>query len=152
MRRAAPVAAVAALGFASAHAAGNELESRVTASDGLVAYSVPMVEGVQAPCCFTIHGSTVMQKGCNLDGRGMSVITDDDDRRAALDDTLTVYLRVEQGHIKRVRALGASCPIETTSKVRWIVSLSARSEVEQRANFPSSRYAAASREPGPSFA
>ena len=129
MRRTAPVAAVAALAFASAHAAGNELESRVTASDGLVAYSVPIVGGVQAPCCFTIHGRAVTQKGCNLDGRGMSVITDDVDRRAALDDSLTVYLRVEQGHIKRVRALGASCPIETTSKVRWIDSVDPASSV-----------------------
>jgi hypothetical protein len=113
MKSTAPVAAIAALGFASAHAVGNDLENRVTASDGLVAYSVPMVEGVQAPCCFTIHGRTVTQKGCNLDGRGLSVITDDDGHNAVHDDTLTVYLRVEQGHIKRVRALGASCLIET---------------------------------------
>ena len=121
MRRTAPVAAVAALGFASAHAAGNELESRVTASDGLVAYSVPMVADVQAPCCFTIHGRKVAQKGCNLDGREANFnIIDDDVGRAAFDDTLTVYVRVEKGQIKRVRALGASCPIETTSKVRWI--------------------------------
>jgi hypothetical protein len=120
MRRTIPVAAVAALGFATAPAAGNELESRVTSSDGLVAYSVPIVEGVQAPCCYTIHGRAVMQKGCNLDGRGLSVIIDDDGRKAAHDDTLTVYLRVEQGHITRVRSLGASCPVQTASTVRWI--------------------------------
>jgi hypothetical protein len=132
MRRTAPVAAVAALGFASAaHAAGNELESRVTASDGLVAYSVPIVEGVQAPCCFTIHGRKVRQKGCNLDGRdaNFNIIDDESDRTAAFDDTLTVYLRVEQGHIRRVRALGASCPIETTSKVRRIESVDPASSV-----------------------
>jgi hypothetical protein len=130
MRRTAPVAALAALGIASAHAAGNELEGRITASDGLVAYSVPMVEGVQAPCCFTIRGRAVMQKGCNLDGRGLSVITDDDGRNAVHDDALTVYVRVEQGHVKRVRALGASCPIETTSKVRWIDSVDPASSIE----------------------
>jgi hypothetical protein len=129
MKNTAPVAAVAALGFASAHAAGNDLESRVTASDGLVAYSVPMVEGVQAPCCFTIHGRTVTQKGCNLDGREANFNIVDEGHEAMLDDTLTVYLRVKQGHIKRVRALGASCPIETASKVRWIDSVDPASSI-----------------------
>jgi HEAT repeat protein/PBS lyase HEAT-like repeat-containing protein len=123
MRRTTPVAAFAALGFASAHGAGNDLESRVIASDGLVAYSVPMVDGVQAPCCYMIHGSSVMRKGCNLDGRGGSFTIVDDDRKAAFDDTLTVYLRVEQGRISRVRALGSSCPVQTTSTVRWIDSV-----------------------------
>ncbi|HEY7641462.1 MAG TPA: HEAT repeat domain-containing protein [Steroidobacteraceae bacterium] len=129
MRRTTCVAAVAALGFASAHAATNELESRVTASDGLVAYSVPMVEGVQAPCCYTIHGRAVMQKGCNLDGRESTFNIDDDDHRATFDDTLTVYLRVEKGHISRVRALGASCAVQTTSTIRRIESVDPASSV-----------------------
>ena len=129
MRRATPVAAVAALGFASAHAAGNELESRITASDGLVAYSVPMVDGVQAPCCYTIHGTSVMQKGCNLDGRGSSFNIIDDDRKAALDYTLTVYLRVKQGRIGRVDALGASCPVQSASQVRWIDAVDPASSI-----------------------
>jgi hypothetical protein len=124
-----PFAAVAALGFASAHAAGNELEKRVTESDGLVAYSVPMVEGVQGPCCFTIHGRAVMQKGCDLEGRNLSLITDDDDRKAAPDDTVTIYVRVEQGRIGRVRALGASCPVQTSSTVRWIESVDPASSI-----------------------
>lgn len=129
MRRTTAVVAIAALGFASAHAAGNELESQVTASDGLVAYSVPMVEGAQGPCCFTIHGRAVTQQGCNLDGRGWSFSTDDDRRKAAHDDTLTVYLRVEQGHIGRVRALSASCTVQTASTVRWIDSVDPESSI-----------------------
>jgi len=130
MKRTASVAAVAVLGVASAHATGNELESRVTASDGLVAYSVPMVEGVQAPCCFTIHGKRVTQKGCNLDGREANFnIIDDDVGKAAFDDTITVYLRVEKGQISRVRALGASCPIETAREVRWIESVDPASSI-----------------------
>jgi hypothetical protein len=129
MRCLTPAAAVAALGFASAHAVGNELESRVTASDGVVAYSVPMVDGVEGPCCYAISGNAVTRKGCNLDGRGLSVVTDDEDRRAALDDTLTVYLRVEQGSIGRVRALAASCPVQTASAVRWIDSVDPDSSI-----------------------
>ena len=120
MRRMISAAALAAVGFTSPHAAGNELEGRVTQSDGLVAYSVPMIDGQQGPCCYGIHGRAVVQKGCNLDGRGMSVVTDDDDRKAAFDDTLTIYLRVERGHIGRVQAFSASCPVQTASTVRWI--------------------------------
>jgi len=129
MRRTTPLAAVAALGLASAHAAGDELESRVTASDGLVAYSVPMVEGVQGPCCYTIHGRSVTKKGCNLDGRGLTIVTDDDDRKAAHDETLNVYVRVEQGRISRVRALASSCPVQTASTVRWIDSVDPASSI-----------------------
>ena len=129
MRRTTPLAALAALGFASAHAAGNELESRVTASDGLVAYNVPIIDGAQAPCCYTIHGTTVLQKGCNLDGRGGSFGIVDDDRKAALDDTLTVYLRVERGQIGRVRALGSSCRVQTAGTVRWIDSVDPASSI-----------------------
>jgi hypothetical protein len=129
MRRTTLVAAVAVLGFASAHAAGDDLESRVTASDGLVAYSVPMVEREQGPCCFTIHGRAVAPRGCNLDGRSWSFGTDDNDRQAAFDDTLTVYLRVEQGHVRRVLALGASCPVQTASTVRWIAAVDPASSI-----------------------
>jgi hypothetical protein len=59
----------------------------------------------------------------------LSVVTDDEDRRAALDDTLTVYLRVEQGSIGRVRALAASCPVQTASAVRWIDSVDPDSSI-----------------------
>jgi HEAT repeat protein len=119
----------AALGCASAHAASNELETRVTASDGLVAYGVPMIDGVQGPCCYTIHSSAVTRKGCNLDGRDGNFGIIDDEHEAAFDETLTVYLRVEQGHISRVRALAASCPVQTTSAVRWIDSVDAASSI-----------------------
>ena len=96
MRCSTPAAAVAALGFASAHAVGSELENRITASDGLVAYSVPMVDGVEGPCCYAIPGNTVTRKGCNLDGRGLSVVTDDEDRRAALETPIELRLRQDR--------------------------------------------------------
>jgi hypothetical protein len=129
MSRTTRIAAIAALAFAGAHAVGNELESRVTGSDGLVAYRVPMVDGVEGPCCYTIHGNAATRRGCNLDGRGLSVVTDDDDRKAVLYDTLTVYLRVENGLISRVRALAASCPVQTASTVRWIDSVDPASSI-----------------------
>jgi hypothetical protein len=79
-----------------------------------------MVAGVDGPCCYVVHGDTAARKGCDLDGRSWSFGNDHDDSAAALDDTLAVYLRVEHGRVERVRAVGASCPVHTTSTVRWI--------------------------------
>ena len=121
MQRLTLIAAFAVLGFAaSANAVNDNLESRVTASDGWVAYHVPMVAAVNGPCCFLVRGGAETKKGCNLDGRSWSFDGDHDDHAVALDSTLAVYLRVEHGRIERVRALGTSCPVQSTSTVRWI--------------------------------
>jgi hypothetical protein len=121
MHRVTLMAALAALGFAaSANAANDDLESRVTARNGWVAYRVPMVAGVDGPCCYSVRGGAAMKKGCDLDGRNRSFRSDLDDPAAALDGTLAVYLRVEHGRVERVRAVGASCPVQTASTVRWI--------------------------------
>lgn len=121
MNALASIAALAALGFAaSANAANDNLETRVAASDGWVAYRVPMVAGVDGPCCYAILGSAAAKKGCNLDQRSWNFGSDSDDPAVALDGTLAVYLRVEHGRVERVRAVDASCPIQTASTVRWL--------------------------------
>jgi hypothetical protein len=115
------IAALAALGFAiGANAAGDNLEGRVSASDGWVAYRVPMVAGVDAPCCYSGPQGAATTKGCDLDRRGWSFGSDRDDPVAALDDTLVVYLRVGHGRVERVRAMGDSCPARTEGTIRWI--------------------------------
>lgn len=121
MQHLTPIAALAALGFvASANAVSDDLESRVTASDGWVAYRVPMVAGVDPPCCYSVHDGTPTKKGCDLDGRGWSFGTDHNDPAVALDGTLSMYFRVEHGRVEGVRAVGASCPVRTVGTVRWI--------------------------------
>jgi len=103
-----PIAALAALGFAAhATASGDNLDSRVTAGDGWVAYRVPMVAGVNEPCCYSVRQGAATTKGCDLDMRGWSFASDTDDPVAALDGPLVVYLRVEHGRVERVRAVGA---------------------------------------------
>jgi hypothetical protein len=118
-----PIAALTALGFAaSANAVSNDLENRVTASDGWVAYRVPMVADVDAPCCYSVRDGAATKRGCNLDERDWGFTTghSDDDPAVVLDATLVVYLRVEHGRVQRVRAVGASCPVRTDGTVRWI--------------------------------
>jgi hypothetical protein len=121
MQRLMPIAALAALGcVASANAANDNLEARVTASDGWVAYRVPMIAGADGPCCYQVRGGSVTRKGCDLDSRSSSFGSDDDNPTAMPDDTLAVYLRVEHGRVESVRAVGASCPVKTASTVRWV--------------------------------
>jgi hypothetical protein len=116
-----PFAALAALGFAArATAIGDNLDSRVTAGDGWVAYRVPIVAGVNEPCCYSVRQDAATEKVCDLDKRGWSFASDPDDPVAALDGQLVVYLRVEHGRVERVRAVGASCPVRTEGTIRWI--------------------------------
>ncbi len=124
MKRLAPGAAGAVLVFAmSASAASGDLERRVTEGDGWAAYTVPMVAGVAAPCCYYVRGGTGTRKVCDLDKRNWSFVSDREDSDGVYDDELAVYLRVEQGHVQRIRAVGASCPVQTASAVRWIDSV-----------------------------
>ena len=124
MSRLIPIAALAALGFvASTNAVGDDLEGRVTATDGWVAYRVPMIAGVDPPCCYSVYDGTATQKGCDLDGRSWNFASDHDDPAVAPDGTLAMYFRVEHGRVERVRAVAASCPVHTESTVRWIDSI-----------------------------
>jgi hypothetical protein len=123
------IAALAALGCAaSANAATDKLENRVTAQDGWVAYHVPLIPGVDGPCCYSVRGDNT-RKGCDLDKRGGNFTGDHDDRAGGLDDTLAVYLKVAQGRVERVRAVAESCPVHTASTVRWIESVDAEKSV-----------------------
>lgn len=118
------LAALAALGFAAnTHAANDNLESRVTSQNGWVAYRVPLIAGVDGPCCYSVHGDADTKKGCDLDKRSWSFNNGHVDPGVVKEDTLSVYLKVEHGRIERVRAVAASCPIYTASTVRWMESV-----------------------------
>lgn len=117
------IAALAALGFAaSANAANDNLEGRVTEKDGWAAYRVPQIAGVDGPCCYSVRGDDT-RKGCDLDQRSWSFDVDQIDPAVAADGTLAVYLEVEHGRVERVRAVAASCPVHTANTVRWIESV-----------------------------
>lgn len=120
---------------ASANAANDGLETRVTASDGWVAYHVPMVADADGPCCYVVHGSAAAKKGCNLDERSWSFGSDDNDPRAASDGMLAVYLRVEHGRVERVRAVGSECPVHTATTVRWIDPVDPASSIAMLSSF-----------------
>lgn len=129
MQRSTIIAALAALGFgASASAAKNDLESRVTASDGWVAYHVPLVAGVDGPCCYSVRGSQT-RKGCDLEERGWTFENRDGRPADAVADTLAMYVKVQNGRVEQFRAVAASCAVHTASTVRWIESVDPASSV-----------------------
>lgn len=137
MQRLTLIAALAALGFvAGTNAANDDLERRVTASDGWVAYHVPLVNGVDGPCCYLVRGGVTTMKGCDLDTRNWSFGVDHEDSAGALDRTLAVYLKVEHGRVARVRAFGASCPVKTADAVRWIDPADPASSVTMLSSLP----------------
>ena len=120
MHRSMLIATLAALGFAtSANAANDNLESRVTAKDGWAAYRVPLIDGVDGPCCYSVRGDDT-KKGCDLDQRSWSFNVDQTDPAVAADGTLAVYLKVNRGRVERIRSVASSCPVRTASSVRWI--------------------------------
>lgn len=129
MHRSMSIAALAALGFAAgATAASDNLADRVTARDGWVAYSVPLIGGVDGPCCYSVRGKDT-KKGCDLDERSWSFDVHPIDPAVAADGTLAVYLKVERGRVERVRAVAASCPVRIGSPVHWIESVEPASSV-----------------------
>jgi hypothetical protein len=119
MKRLARIITLAVLG-SSANAIADDLETRVIASDGWVAYRVPMVAGAEGPCCYVIRAGPATRRGCSLDERIWSFGSDPAGPAASLDGTLAVYLRVERGRIERVHALSASCAVQAASTVRWV--------------------------------
>jgi hypothetical protein len=130
MQRVTWIAALAALGFvANANAANDKLESLVTARDGWVAYDVPMIAGVDGPCCYNVRSGAATKKGCDLDKRNWNVSNNDGSPDIARDGMLAVYLKVERGRVERVHAIGSSCPVKTESGVRWIDSVESTNSI-----------------------
>jgi hypothetical protein len=118
MKRALIGTIVMAAVCASSIAAAADLHTQALQSDGWVAWNVPLVAGVGAPCCFVWGHKSLMHEGCDLDAHEWSFGTDDKHPRQ--DSTLAVYLRVAHGHVDRVRAVAASCPVTSANPIRWI--------------------------------
>lgn len=114
------VFAFAALSGASAA----DLEGRILAEDGWVAWQVPMVADVDAPCCFSVRRGRATQVGCDLDGRDWSFGTDS--RHPLRDGTLSIHAHVVAHRLERVRAVAASCPVSSAAPIRDLGAVDAR--------------------------
>lgn len=113
--------------FAAACAA-DDLDGRVLGSDGWVAWQVPMVADVEAPCCFNIRRGQAVDTGCDLDARGWSFGSDS--RHPRRDDTLSVYVHVSGHAIDEVRAVAASCPVSSRTPIRDLGAVDAGESID----------------------
>jgi hypothetical protein len=98
--------------------AAPDLRTQVQQADGWVAWRVPMTAEAHSPCCYVWRNNTRSDAGCDLDGRNWSFGSDD--AHPLQDSTLAVYVRIARGHVDRVRAVAASCPVKTAGAIRWI--------------------------------
>jgi hypothetical protein len=112
------IALIATLIFAAAPSA-SDLDARIDSQPGWVGYKVPMIEGAGVPCCYEWHGKA-RRVGCDLDSRSWSFGEDDEHSRVAASDSLSVYWHVEHGRADKIRAIAASCPVDSAQPIRWL--------------------------------
>lgn len=112
------IALIAAALF-SALPAASGLQDRIAAESGWVGYKVPIAAEAGTPCCFEWHGKA-HRVGCDLDARGWSFGTDDKQSVFAKSDALAVYWHVEGGLADKVRAVAATCAVDSARPIRWL--------------------------------
>lgn len=112
-------AALCLISFALAPHAVAELR---LPSDGWVSWEVPAVQDAPDWCCFDrSDGRNANRAPCALD-RGSSTIGGRDDETT---DSIRMYARVAAGKVERLRALSATCPVQSGTKIQDLGSISA---------------------------
>ena len=107
------------LALAGSPAAESDLAKRVTAQDGWVGWTEPMVADAGMPCCFAFHGRRAERTTCDLDSHGWNIGTSDDEPRLVAGD-LAVYAHVAHGAIDKVRAYATACALRDPAQVRTL--------------------------------
>ena len=101
--------------------------------DGWASWQVDAVEGAEAWCCWSSWDDRVADTTpCKLDGERQGYGT----RGKKTTDAVRVYARFANGSVERLRALAATCPVETKTPIqkldnvstddsaRWLINLS----------------------------
>ncbi|MBB6093900.1 hypothetical protein HNQ60_002781 [Povalibacter uvarum] len=104
--------------------------------DGWASWQVPAVEDAPAWCCWDWREGNPTARACRLDGSNDGYGS----RDGAKTDTVRVYARFDAGKIDRLRALSASCSVQTSTTVqdlgavsvddsaRWLATLTKRKD------------------------
>lgn len=92
-------------------------------TDGWASWQVPAVAGAPDWCCFDWLGDRTRSAKCKLDDkRGQSYGSLDSDGSV---DSMRLYARFEGGELRRIRALGPGCPVETRDGITDLGSVAA---------------------------
>ena len=91
------------------HASGADLKPP---RDGWASWEVPAVEGAPFNCCWNNWDDRKdARKPCKLDAH-QSYGTRDDDGTT---DAVTVYARLKDGKVEKLKAVASSCPVEAST-------------------------------------
>lgn len=93
---------------AGASAAALDQALADTAPGNWIEYQAPLVARDGSPCCIDWHGGKAARQGCSLDGRDWNFGIDAD----RSDTVLRVFVRRGPRGPDRIRAVGASCPVD----------------------------------------
>ncbi len=95
--------------------------------DGWVSWEIETVDDAPAWCCFDWNSNRARPKACKLDGRDHGYGSSSDQDTV---DTMRVYARFGAGKLERIRALAASCPVQTLTPVHAIEDVAASESIE----------------------
>ncbi len=106
-------------------------------ADGWASWQAAAVEDAPDMCCWVgMKRDAASRSACKLDDQRGNL----GNRNNAKTDAVRVYARLKGGKVERLRALSASCPVETATPVRdlgeveaddsarWLISLSRRAD------------------------
>ncbi len=108
------VAAIVAATSAASHAADEPLAAALK-RDGWLVYAVPLAAGAVAPCCYSgWRKGRVERQVCTLERNGFDGIfgTLDDERLRSRARALMVHLKIADGAVRQVLAVGDDCPVD----------------------------------------
>lgn len=85
--------------------------------DGWNSWEAPAGSSGQRACCYSFrNGNIAGSEGCRLDTGDDGVTIDSD--CDPLSDKLRIYVLVDGGNVKEIRALSAACPVSASTPVR----------------------------------
>jgi len=89
-----------------------------TPEAGWIAFSMPVLEGSQSPCCWKGQWNNFSEVGCSLEKQHQSYGTRSD---SPLTEKVIAYARISEGGVRSLRVVGEHCPVEGDgAKVTWI--------------------------------
>ena len=99
---------------------GDPASAAARVEDGWLAFSMPVLEGTQSPCCWSGRWNGKGEVGCSLAAKHTSYGSRSD---SPLTDTVNVYSRIDDGQVKKLRVFGPQCPVDGDGqKVTWLAA------------------------------
>ncbi|MBC8027211.1 MAG: HEAT repeat domain-containing protein [Steroidobacteraceae bacterium] len=128
---------LAAALFALAISSSSVAAELTLPADGWVSWQAAAVADAPDMCCWVgTKGDAASRSACKLDDQRGNL----GNRDNAKTDAVRVYARLKGGKVERLRALSASCPVETLTPIRelgeieaddsmrWLIALSRRGD------------------------